>query len=704
MSGDRRCRRHRGRYQVRAALVALAAFEVAVRCGGAAFARLELVRVHRKAHRAARLAPVEAGGLENFVEPFGFRHLLHQPGARNDHGIDVGIDGLAGGHARDFAQILDAAIGAGADEHAVELDVGDLLAAGEPHVAERTLGRDALLFILNFGRHRHAPGDRHHLLGAGAPGHQRRQLGCVEPDLAVEMRALVGGERFPITHGLVPGFALGRFRLVLEIGVGLLVGRDEAGFGAAFHRHVADGHAPFHRDRTHRFAGIFQRIAGAAGGADLADDGEDDVLGGDALRQLAVDHRAHVFRFRLDQRLRRQHVLDFRGADAVGERAEGAVRRRVAVAAYEGDAGQREALLRADDVDDALALVELVEIFDAEVLGVLRHDRDLLGRFRIGIGQMAVGGRHVVVDHGQSFFGRVHLAARRAQALEGLRARHLVHQMAVDIDQAGSIRRLVHQMVVPDLVVEGARFRHRLTLRYAGLYVAPVALKKKGPNGGPFMHSSMAAISLFGGGLGSRFRPAGRLRLDARLLAAQTAQIIELGAAHLAAAHQLDRVDHRRVEREHALDAFAVGNLADGEVLVDPAAGAADAHTLVGLDAALVAFHHLDVDQHGVARREVGNILAGREFLDLLFVDLLDDVHGLSLRRQRQQPARGLIWSEWVGELLRQSLSLVTLAFWARYWAFYGPNRPPKGLAGARRSTVRPAPGARQRSCRGRRR
>ena len=36
--------------------------------------------------------------------------------------------------------------------------------------------------------------------------------------------------------------------------------------------------------------------------------------------------------------------------------------------------------------------------------------------------------------------------------------RHLMHQMAVDIDQAGAVRLLVHQMVVPDLVVEGARF------------------------------------------------------------------------------------------------------------------------------------------------------------------------------------------------------------------------------------------------------
>src|SRR6266511_264204 len=69
----------------------------------------------------------------------------------------------------------------------------------------------------------------------------------------------------------------------------------------------------------------YERVARRARGADLADDGEDDVLGGDAGGKLAVDHGAHVLRFGQDQRLRRQHVLDFGGADAVGERAEGAV-------------------------------------------------------------------------------------------------------------------------------------------------------------------------------------------------------------------------------------------------------------------------------------------------------------------------------------------------------------------------------------------
>src|SRR5689334_15701973 len=90
--------------------------------------------------------------------------------------------------------------------------------------------------------------------------------------------------------------------------------------------------------------------------------------------------------------------------------------------------------------------------------------------------------------------------------------------------------------------------------------------------------------------------------------AAPAAQVIELGPAHLAAAHDLDRVDHRRVQRKHALDAFAVRNFAHGEVLVEPRTGAADADALVGLDAAALAFDHLDVDQHGVARLELGNL------------------------------------------------------------------------------------------------
>jgi hypothetical protein len=62
---------------------------------------------------------------------------------------------------------------------------------------------------------------------------------------------------------------------------------------------------------------ILDDVAGAAGGAGLADDRERDVLGGHADGQLPVDLDLHVLRLLLDQRLGGQHMLDLGGADAV---------------------------------------------------------------------------------------------------------------------------------------------------------------------------------------------------------------------------------------------------------------------------------------------------------------------------------------------------------------------------------------------------
>src|SRR6185312_5300785 len=84
VSGDGCRGRHRGRHQMRAALIALPALEIAVRSRGATLAWRQLVRIHRETHRAARLAPVEAGGLEDLVQPFGFGLRFHQTGARHN--------------------------------------------------------------------------------------------------------------------------------------------------------------------------------------------------------------------------------------------------------------------------------------------------------------------------------------------------------------------------------------------------------------------------------------------------------------------------------------------------------------------------------------------------------------------------------------------------------------------------------------------
>ena len=51
--------------------------------------RLSRSVVHGEAHRAARLAPFEAGGEEDLVEALGLGLLLHQARARHDHGVDA---------------------------------------------------------------------------------------------------------------------------------------------------------------------------------------------------------------------------------------------------------------------------------------------------------------------------------------------------------------------------------------------------------------------------------------------------------------------------------------------------------------------------------------------------------------------------------------------------------------------------------------
>ena len=75
-----------------------------------------------------------------------------------------------------------------------------------------------------------------------------------------------------------------------------------------------DRHGP---DRT---AGIFDGIAGAAGGADMADQSEDEILRRDAERHPAVEHDTHGLGPALDDGLGRQHMRELAGADAEGER------------------------------------------------------------------------------------------------------------------------------------------------------------------------------------------------------------------------------------------------------------------------------------------------------------------------------------------------------------------------------------------------
>ena len=270
------------------------------------------------------------------------------------------------------------------------------------------------------------------------------------------MRAFIGIKRLPVGHGLFPGGTLGRVRAALAIVERGFIRCHDAGARAAFDGHVAHGHAAFHRHVADHLATIFDHIAGAAGGAGGADDGQRHVLGGHTGAQFAGDLDLHVLRFLLDQRLCRQDVFDLGSADAMRQRAERAMGGGVAVAADHGHAGQRPALFGTDDMHDPLTHIGHRIIVHAKIPGVLVQRRDLDSAVLGHLCRVLAAhcGGHVVVGNGDGLVGRAHRAPGHAQPLKGLRAGHFVHQVAVDIQKAGAVVDLVGHMGIPDLVIE----------------------------------------------------------------------------------------------------------------------------------------------------------------------------------------------------------------------------------------------------------
>src|SRR5258708_8681676 len=291
-----RCRgSHHRAHQVRAAARALAALEIAVGGRGAALAGFQPVGIHAETHRAAGLAPLEAGVAEHAIEAFALGLFLHQARAGNHHReLHARGDALALDDRSRGAQILDARIGARADEHLVDADGGDRRARLESHVLQRALhalAARAVLFLVRVG---HAVIHRHHHLGRRPPGHMWLDLARVECQFAIEFRTWIALQRAPVSDRVFPFRTLGRELAALEILERHLIDGNHAGAGARLDGHVADRHAAFHRQRADGAAGELDGGAGTAGPADAADDRPHHDLPRDPPRPRALDVDAPV--------------------------------------------------------------------------------------------------------------------------------------------------------------------------------------------------------------------------------------------------------------------------------------------------------------------------------------------------------------------------------------------------------------------------
>src|SRR5690606_37884950 len=131
------------------------------------------------------------------------------------------------------------------------------------------------------------------------------------------------------------------------------------------------------------------------------------------------------------------------------------------------------------------------------------------------------------------------------------------------------------------------------------------------------------------------------LLLDACGLAGALAQVVKLGATHIAATLHFDRANRGAVGLEHALDAFTVGDLAHGERRVDAPIALGDDDAYVRLRTLAVALLHRDFHDDRIARPEVRNLLVADRFA----FELLNDVaHDLTIRsRVRRALARAML-------------------------------------------------------------
>src|ERR1700730_1596733 len=351
---DRRRRRRGWARQMGARARPLAADEISVRGRYGALAGSDGFAVSGQAHRASRFAPFEAGLSEELVEPFGNRIPLdclrtrHHPGAHAGRNLAAARDGCGG------AQIAHPAVGARSDEDPIDGRAGDRRSALETHIVESSFDRGAPCRIGNLAWIRDATVDADDMLRANAPGHLWNDFFNVDDDFLVEHRVGVARKLAPRRGRPLPHLALRRVGATADIFIRFLIRRDQAHFGAEFDRKIADGKTAFDRQIADRAAGIFDGVAGSAGSADVADQRQDEILGGHAERQSALEIDTHGFRSALDDGLRCQYMREFAGADPEGQCAQSTMRAGMAVPANDQAAGKAEAKFGPDDVDDAL--------------------------------------------------------------------------------------------------------------------------------------------------------------------------------------------------------------------------------------------------------------------------------------------------------------------------------------------------------------
>src|SRR5690606_30564187 len=216
----------------------------------------QFVGVHRQTHGATRLTPFETGFKENLVQTFLFRLFFHQTRARyRQRLLNSGSHFTAFGHFRSGAQVFDPGVGAGTDEHTVQLNAGHWLTGLQPHVLVGTLERRALHVVFGIVQRRYGSVDGGHHLRRSTPGDLRLDVFGTDFDDLVEFGIVVRHQILPRLQCHLPVRPLRSVWAAFHVLGGFFIKRHQTYTGTGFNGHVAHGHTGFHARSEERRVG-----------------------------------------------------------------------------------------------------------------------------------------------------------------------------------------------------------------------------------------------------------------------------------------------------------------------------------------------------------------------------------------------------------------------------------------------------------------
>ena len=234
-----------------------------------------------------------------------------------------------------------------------------------------------------------------------------------------------------------------------------LIGIDVAAAGAAFDRHVAEGHALLHREGFDRRPGEFIGVAHTAFYAKGADDVQHQIFGKDAGLQRSIHPDAPHLELVHRQALAGQDIAHLAGANAKGNGTKGAVGGSVRITAGHGHARLSQAQLRGHHMHDSLAATAKAIEMDAVLMAVALQGAEHFFGQSIGEGPRLARGWHDVVHRGHRAFGVADTQPQILQGSKGLRTGDLMDQVQANEQLRRPAGQLSHLMQGPDLVVEG---------------------------------------------------------------------------------------------------------------------------------------------------------------------------------------------------------------------------------------------------------